>query len=113
MKKKRKKKIAENPLPSVCPVCGMEYDDLKTGYTFGAVKDLMWRSAEDPSQWKYKRRHGVLGLWREIKQGLWRDHVEACEQGEYIKQDVEKLDQDEDDTSFDPADFDDDDFTEF
>jgi hypothetical protein len=69
----------ENPLPETCEFCGLEYDDFKTGLTFADVRRDMWRAEEDPSQWKYKRRRGVLGAWRGAKQMMWREHLDACE----------------------------------
>lgn len=81
MKTKKTKRIEdqENPLPSVCPVCHLDYDDFKTGLTFADVRADMWRAEDDPKAWQYKRRHGVLGAWRGAKQMMWRDHLDTCE----------------------------------
>jgi len=67
-----------NPDPGDCPKCGMAYDDLKTGLDFQAVKDMLWIQDSNPEYWRHKRRGSVLGLWNEIKRGMWADHLEMC-----------------------------------
>ena len=62
-----------------CPKCGLTYKDFRTGETFQSIKDMLWTASEDPSDWKYKRRHTVLGRWHMLKQQMWNDHVEQCE----------------------------------
>lgn len=93
-------KKLKNPLPETCAACGLDYDDFKTGLTFAAVRADMWRTEEDPSQWKYKRRRGVLGAWHGTKQMMWRDHLDTCEAAaaekkkktkKLTKKEVEKL----------------------
>jgi hypothetical protein len=37
----------------------------------------MWKK-ELP--YRNKSRHGVLGFWHEIKLGIWKEHLEICEQ---------------------------------
>ncbi len=74
--------IFENPKPSKCDVCGLEYDDFRTGETFQSVLDTLWVGIEDPEYWNYKGRHTVLGRWHEIKQSMWADHLMQCEEGE-------------------------------
>lgn len=68
-------------MPDKCPHCGFTYAELRTGYTFGIVRDMMFVCADDPSQWRQKRRNGVLGFWRELKQGMWREHLVMCRKG--------------------------------
>lgn len=68
----------ENPDPGDCPNCGMAYDALKTGLNFQAVKDMLWVQDDNPEYWRNKRRGSVLGLWYEIKRGMWADHIEMC-----------------------------------
>lgn len=101
MPKKPKQKEVENPLPQTCPYCGMEYDDFRTGETFATIKESMYVSSEDPTRWKYKRRHGVLGRWHDLKQELWRSHIDFHEQGSDPDTEVSK----EEDTSFDFSEF--------
>lgn len=68
----------ENPDPADCHRCGMEYKDLKTGLDFQAVKDMLWIQDSNPEYWRYRRRGSVLGLWYEIKRGMWADHLAMC-----------------------------------
>jgi len=92
----------DNPLPQTCPHCGLEYDDFKTGESFGSIKDSMFVASEDPSRWKYKRRHGVLGRWHDLKQELWRNHIDFHEEGGGPEMEVIT---DDGDTSFDFGEF--------
>lgn len=61
-----------------CSRCGMHYDAFRTGLTYNDVFLMLWSYSEDPSTWKYKRRHTVLGLWHSIKQDMFRQHVAEC-----------------------------------
>lgn len=65
--------------PDRCPYCDLAYEDFRTGETFTTVREQLWRSSEDPSKWIYKRRNTVLGLWHEIKQDLWEEHIDFCQ----------------------------------
>jgi len=56
----------------------MTYDDMKTGMTYGEVFSGLWVESPDPTAWRYKRRHTVLGTWRMIKQYQWREHLRTC-----------------------------------
>jgi hypothetical protein len=83
--KKRKKEIEceiENPLPDRCPICGLDYDDFRSGYTFADARQMMFSPSPDESDWPYKRRHGVLGKMHQLKQSSWADHLAYCEQQE-------------------------------
>lgn len=72
-----------NPF-EVCPHCDLTYDDLRTGLTYSDVYLMFWSGSDDPSDWCNKRRHTILGRWREIKLGMWQEHLEMCErQAEY------------------------------
>jgi hypothetical protein len=62
----------------VCPVCGLTYNDFRTGLTFAEVKACMHVESEDCVDWVYKRRKGVLRKWKKIKQLMWRFHIEEC-----------------------------------
>jgi len=62
----------------VCPGCGISYKRFSTGLDYQAVYDMMCVPSDDPKDWRCKSRHGVLGFWREIKQGDWRRHMSEC-----------------------------------
>lgn len=79
-------RIFDNPQESMCEVCGMEYDDFRTGETFQSVLDDMWSGSEDPEDWNYTGRHSVLGRWHQIKQSDWRDHLAQCEESEQAEE---------------------------
>lgn len=66
-------------LDAVCPWCGQRYRDLRTDLTFAEVRQMLWVNSDDPKQWKHKRRNTVLGLWHQIKMGMWYNHLEMCE----------------------------------
>jgi len=74
------KKYFDNPQSDSCECCGIDYDNFETGETYQSVYDTLWKSSDDPSKWLNKGRHTVLGRWHEIKQDMWRDHLEQCEQ---------------------------------
>jgi hypothetical protein len=63
-----------------CPICGIVYETFKTGMNFGDVRMMLWTGDPNCDQWKYKRRHTVLGLWHQIKKSMWYEHVHQCEQ---------------------------------
>lgn len=70
--------VHENPDPPDCESCGMKYRDFRTGLDYNAVFDMLWVADNDPEFWRHKGRHSVLGLWYEIKRGMWDDHVGMC-----------------------------------
>jgi len=80
----RPERARKNPDPPACPTCGLEYKDLKTGLDFQAVKDMLWVVDDNPEYWRYKRRPTVLGLWYEIKRGMWGDHIGMCKEGKLL-----------------------------
>jgi hypothetical protein len=61
-----------------CAGCGLCYKTFRTGLTFSEVRQQFWKTDSDPKAWVNKRRHTVLGRWREIKLGMWGQHVEEC-----------------------------------
>ena len=64
-----------------CPCCGLKYRDLRTGFSYEAIKLMYWTPQDaDPSEWKYKRRGTVLGKWHQLKKELWQKHLEECEE---------------------------------
>ena len=62
-----------------CPHCGLKYKKLETGHTYQEVRMMLWLDDPDCTHWKYKRRNTVLGLWHQIKQSMWREHLLQCE----------------------------------
>jgi hypothetical protein len=57
------------------PTVLVEYDDFRTGLTFGEVRRMLWSSNPDPTTWKYKRRHTVLGVWRSLKLAMYDEYL--------------------------------------
>jgi len=70
------------PLPDTCPGCSFNYDDLRTGYTFAEVRAMLWIDSSNPEDWRYKMRGSVLGFWRELKQAMWKEHLDLCKEAE-------------------------------
>jgi len=64
-----------------CPFCGLEYRNFRTGLGFADVREMLWVDSDDPKEWRYKRRHTVLGLWHAIKIEMWLSHVHHCREG--------------------------------
>ncbi len=62
-----------------CPHCGLTYAEMRTGYTYRDVFQMLWSPSEDSQNWKYKGRHMVLGKWHQLKQDQWRMHLGECE----------------------------------
>jgi hypothetical protein len=54
----------------------IEYAAFRTGITFADVRRMLWVGSDDPSDWRYKRRHTVLGHWRAIKQQMYAEYLE-------------------------------------
>jgi len=44
------------------------------------VYDMLWSADPDPTTWRHKRRHTVLGLWHQLKKEMWKEHLAACGQ---------------------------------
>ena len=63
----------------VCPWCGFEYRNLRTGYTYGDIYVLFWTNDSNQKEWNHKRRHTILGRWMELKWSQWQQHLEQCE----------------------------------
>jgi dUTP pyrophosphatase len=61
-----------------CPHCGTQYRNLKTGETFYSVSEGLWAEVQDGSRQR-KTIHTVLGRWYEIKQHVWKQHLDYCE----------------------------------
>lgn len=66
-----------------CRVCGLRYDDMRTGLTFKDVRNLIITIGWCTKRQRVKngRRHGVLGFWHELKRSYWDQHVGMCESG--------------------------------
>ena len=41
---------------------------------------MFWTDSEDSNQWRYKRRHTILGKWHQIKKEMWQEHLYMCKQ---------------------------------
>ena len=71
-----------------CPVCETRYRDFRTGLTYQAVHDQLKDGSDDPRDWKYKRRHTVLGYWHQLKREWWAYHLWQCEQQRLFEEQV-------------------------
>jgi len=62
----------------VCTV--IPYHNFRTGLTYQEVSDMVWSHSDDPVTWPLahhtRRRHAVLGKWKQIKQELYRQYTE-------------------------------------
>jgi len=68
--------MAHNPEP--CEVCGLTYERFRTGLRFADIVNMLWVDDQDSTRWRQKRRHSVLGFWRETKLRMWDEHVALC-----------------------------------
>jgi hypothetical protein len=52
--------------------------------TFGDVRKMLWNQMDPnrPGWFRQKRRHGVLGAWRELKVMMWDQLHGGCVQRE-------------------------------
>jgi hypothetical protein len=66
------------PDVDICPRCDLNYDQFRTGLTFGDVWSIYWTQSLNPQNWKYKRRGTVLGKWHQIKLEMWDQHLAEC-----------------------------------
>jgi hypothetical protein len=46
----------------------LSYKEFKTGYTYLDIYHMIYNR-------KYKRRHGVLGFWHELKQKMYKEYL--------------------------------------
>ena len=58
-----------------------EYKKFRTGYTYHEVSDMLWYSDPWHCAHHTRRRHSVLGKWREIKREMW-DHYQHMQRTE-------------------------------
>jgi phage FluMu gp28-like protein len=56
-----------NPQEPLGPL--LSYEEFRTGLTYADVYHIIYARP-------WKRRRGVLGAWREIKQKMYREYVE-------------------------------------
>jgi len=56
-------KIQETPIP---------YEKFRTGYTYSDIYHMIYNR-------KHKRRNGVLGFWRELKQKMYNEYLYQVE----------------------------------
>lgn len=57
----------------------MFYNRFRCTHSFKGIKDMLWSCSEDSRKWRNRRRHGVLGYWRQLKTFEWHWHIGACE----------------------------------
>lgn len=69
---------ATEPTSKSCPACGGKSAEFRTGFTFRHVRQAMMVPNGDPDTWRQKRRHSVLGYWRELKLQLFEDYHHGC-----------------------------------
>ena len=64
-----------------CPGCGIKYRDFRcsTIGSFQEAKDALWSSSGNPKDWRYRRKHTVLGFWHMTKKSEWFAHIQVCE----------------------------------
>ena len=51
-----------------------EYRKFRTGFTWREVRDMLWYQDELHPAHHTRRRHSVLGKWREIKLEMWNHY---------------------------------------
>jgi hypothetical protein len=63
------------------PSEAIPYRDFRTGYTWQEVRDMIWGLDGDPSTWPLahhtRRRHTVLGKWRQLKLEMYNDYLQG------------------------------------
>jgi len=57
-----------------CKKCGLTYGKMRTGLTYRDVWLMLWHKTE----FRYKRRGTILGLWHSIKKSMWEHHLDVC-----------------------------------
>lgn len=57
----------------------MTYAEFRTGLCYRDVYQMLWSGSDDPRDWRYKRRHTVLGFWRQLKLQLWQQYLDAVD----------------------------------
>lgn len=62
-----------------CPYCQLTYERLRTNLSYVEVQRTLWVVSINSNEWRHKRRSSVLGKWHEIKQRVWKDHLDECE----------------------------------
>ena len=76
----------DSPTPPSTKPKLVSYDEFRTGLTFAEVRQMLWVASDNPEDWRYKRRHTVLGYWRQLKQKMYDDYCERyhrlCDHGE-------------------------------
>lgn len=55
-----------------CPGCGITYGKFRTGMTYRDAYMMAYSRT-------YKRRHTILGVWHQVKQEFWEEHIVRCE----------------------------------
>lgn len=70
--------VTGRAVSDVCRKCGIKYADFRTGETYHSIYCMMWSGSDNPEDWRYKRRHTVLGFWHAYKKQLWEYHLATC-----------------------------------
>jgi hypothetical protein len=50
------------------------YEKFKTGLTYQTVYEMLYTGSDDPADWRYKGKSGVLGYWKELKTDMYKDY---------------------------------------
>lgn len=64
------------------------YDKFTTGYTYREISDMIWYQSDWHAAHHTRRRHTVLGKWREIKLEMYERYLAAVEQHDQTVEDV-------------------------
>ena len=60
------------------------YHKFRTGLTYQEVSGMVWSYSDNPATWPLahhtRRRHTVLGKWKQLKQEMHREYCEQFEQ---------------------------------
>jgi len=63
-----------------CEGCGLIYKDFRCSSitTFQEAKDAMFVISNNPKDWVYRRKRGVLRYWCGVKKKEWEQHKQEC-----------------------------------
>ena len=50
------------------------YEKFTTGMTYEDVYAELFTNSDDPNDWRYKGRSGVLGYWKELKEKMYAEY---------------------------------------
>lgn len=76
-----------------CENCGIKYKDFRCSIsTFQEAVDAMYSPSEDPKDWVYRRKPGVLRFWCGVKKKEWELHKQQCQLNENEYEEVSEID---------------------